>query len=63
MGSKNKTKRIELRCREVLFRKLLAICAATGKTKTAVLEDLICAEYDKKKSYEQFYYANLDKKV
>ena len=59
MASKNKTRRIEIRCREMLFRKLWAICQVSGKTKTAVLEDLICKEFDRRKAYQQFYDANL----
>lgn len=59
MVSKNKTRRIEIRCREILFRKLWAICQVSGKTKTAVLEDLICNEFDRRKAYQQFYDANL----
>lgn len=59
MASKNKTRRVEIRCRETLFRKLWAICQVSGKTKTTVLEDLICQEFDRKKAYQQFYDANL----
>ena len=51
MASKNKTRRIEIRCREMLFRKLWAICQVSGKTKTAVVEDLIGKEFDRKKAY------------
>lgn len=54
---------ISIRASEILFRKLVAICKATGKTKTAVIVDLIFAEYDKNKSYEKWYYADLDKKI
>lgn len=61
--NKNKTRRIEIRCREMLFRKLWAICQVSGKTKTAVLEDLICKEFDRRKAYQQFYDANLLKKL
>lgn len=58
----NKKKRwISIRASEILFRKLAAICKATGKTKTAVIADLIFAEYDKNKKYEKWYYADLDK--
>lgn len=63
MESKNKPRRVEIRCREVLFRKLWAICHVSGKTKTAVLEDLISKEFDSKKAYQQFYDANLLKKL
>ena len=59
MAIKNKTRRVEIRCREMLFRKLWAICHVSGKTKTAVLEDLIGKEFDSKKAYQQFYDANL----
>lgn len=54
---------ITIRASEVLFRKLTAICKATGKTKTTVLSDLISAEYDKNKKYEKWYYADLDREV
>lgn len=63
MESKNKPRRVEIRCREVLYRKLWAICKVSGKTKTAVLEDLIGKEFERKKAYQQFYDANLLKKV
>lgn len=59
MVSKNKTRRVEIRCREILFRKLWAICQVSGKSKTAILEELICKEFDRKKAYQQFYDANL----
>ena len=58
-----KSKEIKIRCTEVLFRKLLAICAVSGKTKTAVIEDLIFAEFEKNKKYSAQYYADLEKKV
>ena len=51
MESKNKPRRVEIRCREILFRKLWVICHVSGKTKTAVLEDLISKEFDSKKAY------------
>ena len=63
MTNKNKTRRVEIRCREILFRKLWAICHVSGKTKTAILEDLISKEFDRKKAYQQFYDANLLKKL
>ena len=56
MVSKNKTRRVEIRCREMLFRKLWVICHVSGKTKTAALEDLISKEFDSKKAYQLFYY-------
>lgn len=59
----NNKKWITIRASEVLFRKLTAICKTTGKTKTAVISDLISAEYDKNKKYEKWYYADLEKKV
>lgn len=59
MATKNKTREVHFRCQELLFRKLWAICQASGKTKTAVLEDLICKEFDRRKAYQQFYDANL----
>ena len=58
MSSKNKTRRVEIRCREALFRKLWTICQVSGKTKTAVLEDLISKEFDRKKAYQKFYDEN-----
>lgn len=58
---KTKTREIKIRCTEVLFRKLLAICAVTGKTKTAVLEDLIYAEYDSDSRYSKQYLADLNR--
>ena len=63
MASKNKTRRVEIRCREVLFRKLWEICKVSEKKKTAVLEDLIGKEFDRKKAYQQFYDANLLTKI
>ena len=63
MASKNKPRRVEIRCREVLFRKLWTICQVSGKTKTAVLEDLISKEFDRRKAYQQFYDANLLTKI
>lgn len=63
MANKNKTREVHFRCREILFRKLWAICKVSGKTKTAILEDLICKEFDRKKAYQQFYDANLLKKL
>lgn len=59
-----KKRRIYIRASEILFRKLVAICKATGKTKTSVIADLISAEYDRaSKKYEKWYYADLDKEV
>lgn len=63
MESKNKPRRVEIRCRETLYRKLWVICHVSGKTKTAVLEDLICKEFDRKKAYQQFYDVNLLTKI
>lgn len=64
MDNKNKKgKEIKIRCTEVMRRKLLSICKVTGKTITAVIEDLITAEYDKNKKYHAQYYADLEKKV
>lgn len=59
----NKKHRIETRISEVLLRKLLAICAVSGKTRTAVIEDLILAEYEKNKKYKDRYYADLERGV
>lgn len=59
----NKNKHVKIRCTEVLFRKLMAICAVTGKTRTAVLEDLISAEYEKDRRYSTQYYADLEHDV
>lgn len=65
MASKSlkKTREIKIRCSESLFRKLVAICKITGKTKTSIIEDLIHSEYEKDKRYEKKYYADLEKKV
>lgn len=55
---------ISIRASEILFRKLVAICKATGKTKTAVIADLIFAEYDRaNKKYEKWYYSDLNKNM
>lgn len=61
--NKNKTRWIGFRATEILFRKLVAISRVTGKSKSAIISDLICAEYDKNKKYERWYDADLDKKV
>lgn len=53
------TRQVNLRLSGVLFRKLLSICKATGKTKTAVIRDLISEEYEKNKKYEKWYYSDL----
>lgn len=58
-----KNRWISMRASEILFRKLVAICKSTGKTKAAVLADLITSEYNKNKKYEKWYYADLDKEV
>lgn len=59
----NKTKRIGIRLSSILFRKLIAICKVTGKSKTTIIEELILSEYEKNKKYEEWYYHNLDKEV
>lgn len=62
MNKKNRW--ISIRVSEILFRKLVAICKATGKTKTAIIEDLIIEEYDRKKQkYEKWYYSDLNKEA
>lgn len=61
MNRKNRF--FKMRMSEVLFRKLVAISKATGKTKTAIIEDLLSAEYDNNKKYEKWYYADLDRRV
>lgn len=61
--SKNKKRWISIRASEIMFRKLVAICKVNGKTKTAVILDLIASEYEKNKKYEWQYYADLDKEV
>lgn len=59
-----KKRRIYIRASEILFRKLVAISKATGKTKTAVIADLIFAEYDREsKKYSRYYYEDLDKEL
>lgn len=54
---------ISIRASEVLFRKLVAICKITGKSKTTVISDLIETEYKKDKKYESWYYKDLNKEV
>lgn len=61
--NKGNKKWITIRVSESLVRKLVAICKATGKTKTGVLTDLINTEYEKNTKYEKWYYANLEEKV
>lgn len=61
--NKGNKKWITIRVSEGLVRKLVAICKATGKTKTGVLIDLINTEYEKSTKYEKWYYADLEKKV
>lgn len=63
MSSPWKTKNIKIRCTEVLCRKLLAICAVTGKTRTAIIEDLISAEYERNKKYAAQYCADLGREI
>lgn len=63
MNKKLKNKIIQIRCTETLLRKLLSICVVTGRTKTAVIEELICTEYEKNKKYETQYYTDLEKNV
>ena len=63
MRTYKKSKAIKIRCSEILFRKLSAICAVTGKTKTAILEELIMTEYDRNKKYSDQYYMDLDKEI
>lgn len=64
MCGMNTNKRwITIRVSEGLFRRLLAICKANGKTKTGVLTDLINKEYEKSPKYEKWYYADLEEKV
>lgn len=57
---RNKNREVRIRCTEVLLRKLLAICAVTGKTRTAVIEDLIFAEYERDSRYSKRYIADLN---
>lgn len=54
-----KNKELKIRITEPMLRKILAICTVTGKTKTAIIEDLIIQEFKKNKKYEEQYYANL----
>lgn len=58
-----KNKEIKIRCTELVLRKLLAICAVSGRTKTSVIEDLISGEYDRDKRYETRYYADLEGRI
>lgn len=58
-----KTKNVAIRLGEVCFRKLLAICKVTGKSKTGLIRDLINAEYEKNKKYEAWYNADFGEKM
>lgn len=58
-----KSKEIKIRCTESIFRKLLAISKVTGKSRTAVITDLINLEYERDRRYSIQYYADLDKKL
>ena len=60
---RKKRNRIEIRVSELIFRKLAAIVSVSGKTRTALIEDLIEAEYEKNKKYRDKYYADLEKKM
>lgn len=60
---RKKRNRIEIRVSELIFRKLAAIVAVSGKTRTALIEDLIETEYEKNKKYRDKYYADLEKKM
>lgn len=60
-GKKNKE--IKIRCTEVLLQKLLAICAVTGKSKTAIIESLIQKEYSSRNAYANKYYESLEEKT
>lgn len=57
----NKKKHLDIRMAEIMLQKLLAICAVTGKTKTAMIEDLILREYDRDSRYGKQYIANLNR--
>ncbi len=54
---------VKIRVTEIMLRKLTAICSVTGKTKTAVIEDLILKEFKKNKQYEDRYYLNSEVKI
>lgn len=62
MKTKQKQKRVDFRLTEIMFRRLMAIVRVTGKSRTAVIEDLIAAEYDKSRKYRDRYYGDLEKK-
>lgn len=55
----NKTREVTIRLSELAFRKLVAICKVTGKSKTGLLRDLILLEYEKNKKYEAWFDADL----
>lgn len=46
-----KTKRVQIRLSEMIFKKLMAICGATGRSATRAIEDLIENEYRKDSKY------------
>lgn len=60
---KLKKYRLEVRLSEMTLRKLLAICQVTGKNKTAAIEELIDAEYHRKKVYMDQYHKNLGREL
>lgn len=49
-----KTKRIDVRLSEMVFKKLLAICGVTGCSTTRTIENLIENEYRKDSKYWNF---------
>lgn len=60
-----KDREITIRVSDILFRKILAICKVTGKSKTGLIRDLVLQEYEKNKKYEAWFDSslrNMDKK-
>lgn len=53
--------RICMRFSETVLRKLLAISGVSGKSRTAVIEDLILGEFGRNKKYLDRYYEDLNK--
>lgn len=55
----NKDRVVTIRVSDLLFRKILAICKVTGKSKTGLIRDLILQEYEKNKKYEAWFSADI----
>lgn len=61
MRKKNKT--ISIRVSDVCFQKLLAICAVSKKSKTALIEEFISKEYNQNYLYERKLISDLNKNI